>query len=73
MRCDQYNGLASAHLDGQLALQEDMEYRKHYQSCAVCRVYLAELQRMSLMLKSALQPEAPPQLRQGVMVAIAAK
>lgn len=73
MRCGQYKGFASAYIDGQLMLHEAVKYQQHREACTACRVDLAELQQVSLMLKCALQPNAPPQLRPGVMAVITAE
>jgi len=72
MRCGQQKRFASAYLDGQLTLHEAVMYHQHCEACAACRIYLAELQQVSLMLKSTFQPESPLQLRREVMAAIAA-
>ena len=71
MRCHYYKGLASANLDEQLTPREAVKYRQHYEGCATCRAYLADLKQVSLALKSISQPEAPSQLRRGVAVLIA--
>jgi anti-sigma factor RsiW len=71
MRCRQYKAFASAHLDGRLTPQEAMKYGQHREACATCRGDLAELQQVSRVLKSMMQPEAPRQLRPELMAMIA--
>jgi hypothetical protein len=70
MRCRYYKELASSYLDRQLTPREAVKYRQHHERCLACRIYLAELNQVSLVLKSTLQPEAPSRLRREVMVLI---
>jgi anti-sigma factor RsiW len=71
MRCRHYKGFASAYLDGQLTQHETVTYWQHREACGACRVELTELRQLSLLLKSAEQPEAPSQLRYWVKAVIA--
>jgi anti-sigma factor RsiW len=60
----------SAYLDGQLTQDEANCYLSHVETCAGCRTYLTELERVSLLLKSVGSRICPPEFRRQVMSVI---
>lgn len=73
MKCNKSTRIASAHLDRQLTQNEATAYRAHIDTCTGCRAYLAELEQVSLLLKSAGRPVTPPELRSYIMSVITAE
>jgi hypothetical protein len=69
-RCNKSGLIASAHIDRQLTRNEASNYLAHIETCADCRTYLAELEQVSLILKTARRPDVSPRLRSYVMSAI---
>jgi hypothetical protein len=70
MSCTKYDLMASVYVDRRLSPAEADEYRSHLSDCAGCRQHLAEIEQVSLALKSAPEPVLPVELRSYVMTAV---
>ena len=68
MNCQDYREIISAHIDGALCAEEQLEVESHLQQCAKCK-QLADWERKAKSaLKQHLSPIAPrPELRQRVL------
>ena len=58
MRCYKSRQMASAHLDQQLTVPEEIQFQAHVEICVECRAYLASLEQVSLTLKGAERIDA---------------
>lgn len=67
MECKKFELTASAYVDRQLHENEATEYREHLSTCEGCRLHLAEIERVSLALRTIDRPEAPRELRSYIM------
>src|SRR4030095_15379326 len=67
MECKKFERTASAYVDRQLHENEATEYREHLSTCDGCRLHLAEIERVSLALRSIDRPETPRELRSYIM------
>lgn len=67
MECKKFELIASSYADRQLPEVEADEYRAHLSVCADCKLHLAEIEQVSLLLRSSQQPETPRELRSYIM------
>lgn len=70
MRCKTFETLTSAYLDRQLVNSEGADFHGHLSDCSSCRIHLAEVEELSLVLRRASHPEIPMELRGYVMAAV---
>ena len=70
MRCKTFESLTSAYLDRQLVEVEAAEFHGHLSDCSSCRIHLAEVEELSLVLRRSSHPEIPMELRGYVMAAV---
>ena len=70
MRCKTFESLTSAYLDRQLVDSEAAEFHGHLSDCSSCRIHLAEVEELSLVLRRSSPPEIPMELRGYVMAAV---
>jgi hypothetical protein len=73
MECKKFELTASAYIDRQLQESEAIEYREHLSACSGCRLNLAEIEQVSLMLRTSDRPEVPRELRSYVMAEAASR
>jgi len=66
-KCDQYNEMLSAYVDGVLGRSDAKKLKKHLDSCSECRKYLALLQTIHTDLREDL-PDPPETLAPGIMM-----
>lgn len=67
MECKKFERTASAYIDRQLNEREAVDYREHLSTCFGCRLNLAEIEEVSLVLRKADQPAVPRELRSYIM------
>jgi hypothetical protein len=67
MECKTSKLNTSAYLDRQLTDAETVAYREHQAVCGDCRLYLAEVEESSLILRELETPEVPRELHSYVM------
>lgn len=70
MECKKFEFTASAYLDRELDEKESRDYREHLAICPACRARLAEIERVSLALKTAAPPVMPRELHRDIMNAV---
>ena len=70
MRCKTFESMTSAYLDRQLEESEAADFHWHLSDCAGCRIHLAEVEELSLVLRRSSPPEIPIELRGYVMAAV---
>src|SRR5262252_5780289 len=70
MGCKDFKGSASSLIDRQLDADEAARYQAHLDTCADCRLHIAETRQVSLMLRGALSPDLPEEIRGNVMAAV---
>lgn len=70
MECKKFQLTASAHIDRQLNENEAAQYRQHLSSCAGCRLHLAEIEGISLILRKTDQPAVPRELRSYILTEV---
>jgi hypothetical protein len=70
MRCKTFESLTSAYLDRQLLESEAADFNGHLSDCSGCRIHLAEVEELSLVLRRSSHPEIPTELRGYVMAAV---
>jgi anti-sigma factor RsiW len=62
--------LTSAYLDRELVDSEAADFHGHLSDCSSCRIHLAEVEELSLVLRRSSHPEIPMELRGYVMAAV---
>jgi hypothetical protein len=70
MRCKTFESLTSAYLDRQLEENKAADFHVHLSDCSGCRIHLAEVEELSLVLRRSTHPEIPVELRGYVMAAV---
>jgi hypothetical protein len=70
MQCKTFESLTSAYLDRQLVESEAADFHGHLSDCSGCRIHLAEVEELSLVLRRSSHPEIPMELRGYVMAAV---
>jgi hypothetical protein len=68
MECKKFESMASAYADRQLPEAEAAEYRGHLSACDGCRLYLVEIEQVSLMFRDVARPETPRELHSYIMM-----
>src|SRR5262245_17727901 len=67
MECKKSEQTASAYIDRELAEPEAARYREHLLACDGCRLQLAELEAVSIALRTTEQPPVPLELHSYIM------
>jgi hypothetical protein len=70
MRCKEFQIEASGYVDGQLGPGETVRYHAHLSTCADCRAYVDQLDRLGDLLRTVGAVDLPRELHGNVMLAV---
>lgn len=73
MNCRDFEPLIQRYLDGDISIEERSAVEKHIKECEVCRLELAEFEKLSHMLSSLEKLPTPKDFLQNVRIKIDAK
>jgi hypothetical protein len=69
-RCEEYRSMASAYIDRQLEVVDEMRYQEHLDGCNGCNTHLIDTRKLSLIVRQASDPAVPRELHDYVMTAV---